>query len=57
MRWTLALPAWAWVILILFTYVLIKAPADCLYVLSLIGRLIAAIGNSLIAVISHFRIS
>jgi hypothetical protein len=57
MRWTLALPAWAWVILILFTYVLIKAPADCLYVLRLIGRLIAAIGNTLIAVISHFRIS
>jgi hypothetical protein len=57
MRWTLALPAWLWVILILFTYVLIKAPADCLYVLSLIGRLIAAIGNSIITVITHFRIS
>jgi hypothetical protein len=57
MRWTLALPAWLWVILILFTYVLIKASADCLYVLSLIGRLIAAIGNSIITVITHFRIS
>jgi len=51
------LPAWVWVILILFTYVLIKAPSDCLYVISLIGRLIAAIGNSLITVISHFRIT
>jgi hypothetical protein len=57
MRWTLALPAWLWVILILFIYVLIKAPADCLYVLGLIGRLIAGIGNSIITVISHFRIS
>jgi hypothetical protein len=57
MRWTLALPAWLWVILILFIYVLIKAPADCLYVLGLIGRLIAAIGNSIITVISHFRLS
>jgi hypothetical protein len=55
MRWTLALPAWLWIILILLTYVLIKAPADCLYVLSLIGRLIAAIGNSIILVINHFR--
>ena len=51
------MPAWLWVILILFTYVLIKASADCLYVLSLIGRLIAAIGNSIITVITHFRIS
>jgi hypothetical protein len=57
MRWTLALPAWLWVVLILLTYVLIKAPADCLYVLSLIGRLIAAIGDSIITVISHFRLS
>jgi hypothetical protein len=57
MRWTLALPAWLWVVLILLTYVLIKAPVDCLYVLSLIGRLIAAIGDSIITVISHFRLS
>jgi hypothetical protein len=54
-RWTLALPGWAWVILILFTYVVIKAPADALLVLGAVGHLISGLGNGIITVISSFK--
>lgn len=51
----MALPGWAWVILILFTYVVIKAPADALLVLGGVGHLISGLGNSIITVISSFK--
>ena len=56
MRWTLALPGWAWVILILFTYIVIKSPADALALLGWVGHLISGIGNGIITIISSFRL-
>jgi hypothetical protein len=55
MRWTLALPGWAWVIVILFTYIVIKSPTDALAVLGWLGHLISGIGNGIITIISSFR--
>jgi hypothetical protein len=55
MRWTLALPGWAWIILILFFYVVIKAPASAMLVLGGVAHLIAGFGNSIITVINSFR--
>lgn len=55
MRWTLALPGWAWIILILFTYIVIKSPGDALQLLEWVARLISGIGNGIITVISSFK--
>jgi hypothetical protein len=44
-RLGLVLPLWAWVLILVFVYVLIKSPADGLFVLSLPARLIAALGQ------------
>jgi hypothetical protein len=54
MKWTLAFPSWVWIIIILFTYIVIKAPSDGMFVISLPGRLISSIGNFLISLIHSY---
>lgn len=44
-RLGLILPLWAWVLLLVFIYVLITSPTDGVFVLSLPARLIAGLGN------------
>jgi hypothetical protein len=54
MRWTVGLPGWVWVILILFAYIVIKSPPDGNWVLDLIPRLISGVGNGLIKIINTY---
>ena len=56
MKWklTLGAPIVVWVIVILFTYIVIKSPSAGLFVLSLPARLISGIGNWFIALIHSY---
>ena len=54
MRWTLALPAWVWVVLIVFIYIAIKSPAVAVFALGLPARFIAGLGNGVITILRSF---
>jgi hypothetical protein len=54
MRWTLALPGWAWIVIILFVYIVIRSPATGVFVLSIPARLVSGLGNGLITIFQSY---
>jgi hypothetical protein len=56
MKWklTLGAPGVVWIIVILFVYIVIKSPADGVFVLGLPARLISGIGNFFIGLIHSY---
>ena len=47
-RWEIKLPGVLWIMVFLLAYVVIKAPSDGMWILSLPARLISAVGNFVI---------
>jgi hypothetical protein len=54
--WALGLPPWAWAVLVVLVYVAIRAPTDALGVIAEAGRLIGAIGDSIIKILTSFHL-
>jgi hypothetical protein len=56
MKWkiTLGAPGVVWIIVILFTYIVVKSPPAAVFVLGLPARLISGIGNFLIGLIHSY---
>lgn len=54
--WALGLPPWAWVVLVTLVFVAIRAPTVALGVIAEAGRLIGAVGDSVIKIISSFHL-
>lgn len=48
--WEIKLPGFLWIVIFLVVYIVIKAPSDGVWVLSLPARLIAGIGNFIISI-------
>jgi hypothetical protein len=44
-KFTLGLPVVVWFIIFLFMYIVIKSPADGVYIISLPARIVSGIGN------------
>lgn len=53
-RWTVALPVWVWILILVTVYILIKSPADGFYVISLPAHLISGIGKFVIRLDHRF---
>jgi len=51
---TLGLPVVVWFIIFLFIYIVIKSPADGVYLISLPARLVSGIGNFFIGLIHSY---
>jgi hypothetical protein len=43
--WEIKLPGFLWILIFLLAYIVIRAPAEGVWILSLPARLIAGIGN------------
>lgn len=48
------MPAWVWVVILLFIYIVIKSPAVAMFALGLPARLIAGLGNGVITILRSF---
>jgi hypothetical protein len=53
-KFTLALPVVVWFIIFLFMYIVIKSPADGVYIISLPARIVSGIGNFFIGLIHSY---
>jgi hypothetical protein len=53
-KFTLGLPVVVWFIIFLFMYIVIKSPADGVYIISLPARIVSGIGNFFIGLIHSY---
>lgn len=53
-KFTLGLPVVVWFIILLFMYIVIKSPADGVYIISLPARIVSGIGNFFIGLIHSY---
>jgi hypothetical protein len=51
----LTLPIWAWAALIVFLYVAVKAPNDALGLIASAGKIIGAVGDGVVKILSSFH--
>jgi hypothetical protein len=51
----LTLPIWAWAALIVFLYVAVKAPNDALGLLASAGKIVGAVGDGVVKILSSFH--
>jgi hypothetical protein len=54
--WALGLPPWLWGVLIILVYVAIKAPSDALGLIAEAGRIIGAVGDGVIKILTSFHL-
>ncbi|HEX4658911.1 MAG TPA: hypothetical protein VH307_16105 [Streptosporangiaceae bacterium] len=54
--WALGLPPWAWAVLVIFVYVAVKAPTEALGLIAEAGRIIGAVGDGVIKILSTFHL-
>lgn len=54
MRWSLGAPAWVWIVLIIFFYIVVKSPDVAMFVLGLPARLVAGVGNGVITIFRSY---
>lgn len=48
--WEIKLPGLLWIVIFVLAYIVIKAPSDGVWVLSLPARLISGVGNFIIGI-------
>jgi hypothetical protein len=46
--WQIKLPGFLWIVILVLAYIVIRAPSDGVWILSLPARLISGIGNFII---------